>query len=56
MIRLATVRVNSAPEPLKRRRNAMPAASDTTTVLTITIVASANERASEPPKSPTAWV
>src|SRR5580704_12314803 len=56
MIRLATLRVNSAVEPAKRRRNAMPAASDTTTVVAITMVANANDRASEPPKSPTAWV
>ena len=37
MIRLATVSVNSAPAPGKRRRNAMPAASETTTVVAITI-------------------
>ena len=34
----------------------MPAASETTTVDAITIVASVNERRSEPAKSPTAWV
>ncbi len=56
MIRLATVSVNSGPDPRKRRRNAMPAASETTTVAIITIVASKNERSSRPPKSPTAWV
>src|SRR5271154_3518912 len=56
MIRLATASVNSGPEPMKRRRNAIPAASETTTVVIITIVANVNDRINEPPKSPTAWV
>src|SRR5471032_3316631 len=54
IIRLATVRVNSGPEPQNRRRNAIPAASETTTVATITMVASAKDLIRDPPKSPTA--
>ena len=46
MIRLATVSVNSTPAPRKRRRNARPAASEITTVVTITISPSSSERCS----------
>src|ERR1700744_4538526 len=54
LIRLATVSVHSGPDPRKGRRNAMPPASDTTTVATTTVVANAKDRVSDPAKSPTA--
>src|SRR5579859_1260266 len=53
-IRLATVSMNSTPAPGNRLRNAIPAATEITTVAAITITPSITDRCSAPPISPTA--